>query len=230
MVQNNIIMANFFTGPRWENGVMKQLVSLLILLLISRSAFALNCESIFTSTKKNINRPLLNSLKRIRNYGTFESVLITHDKTQRMTLVVFDMFNDGVVGNRKSIDDHVLELRSFASEIRYIRDNFTKNQILVSRLVDLPQANINENLLRKDRIEISIIENLKKTDSIEESFNYEIFQAIRNWLSRPGPDLNVVIIPRELRDSFIMNASDSGVFKFQSLDKAIETIDPLNSK
>src|SRR5690606_34345811 len=113
---------------------MKQIISFLIVLLISSSVFAFQCESIFTSENANVDRQLLNDLKRIRDYGTFKSMVLVHEKSRRMTLVVFDIFNDGIIGERKSVDDHVQELREFGSQIRYVYDTSTRDQILTRRL------------------------------------------------------------------------------------------------
>lgn len=209
---------------------MKLILSILTVLLLSPSAFALDCKSVFVEQEKT-DRALLNSLKRIRNYGTFKSIMLVHEKSQRMTLVVFDILNDGIIGERKSIDDHVQELREFGSQIRYVYDSATQHHILTSRLVKLPSANRNENLLNlKYKTPIDLLENLRKSKSPQESYEYEVFQSFQRWLSLPGPQLNVVLIPISMQKSFVENMANSGDFKARTLDSLIETIDPINSK
>lgn len=231
-------MTNFFTG-RWakvlgkreENcGIMKSKFVFLIILFFASSCFAFECTSLFdANSPKKIDRPLLNAIKRIRNYGVFKNVFMVNTKTNRMTLIVFDIFNDGKIGERKSMDDHVMELREFASEIRYIYDSNTKDQILLSRLINNPNAKREENLHSASYRSISIIENLEKSETPEASYQFHMFQAAHAWLSKTGPQLNVLVLPESLRPSFIEQATNKGDYVFKTLEDIIISLDPEGS-
>ena len=210
--------------------MMKSKFVFLVLLFFVSASSALECTSLFDSNPpKKIDRQLLNSIKRIRNYGVFKNIMMVNTKTNRMTLVVFDIFSDGRIGERKSMDDHVLELRGFASEIRYVYDSNTKDQVLLSRLIQNPTAKREENLHNTGYDSISIIENLKKSETLEASYELQMFQAANAWLSKPGAQLNVLILPESLRSSFIEQASLQGSYTFKTLEDIIIALDPAGS-
>lgn len=204
---------------------------LFIQTFLSTAVYAGQCASVFSvHSGSNKNLELVNSLKRIRNYGYFESVILIDSLHGKMNLLVFDSPKDGVIEGRASLKDHVLELRQFASEIRFVLDKSTENHVITSLLMKEPTVTRSENLLNaKFNNEISILDNLKNSETIEISFQYEIFQSMISWLSKSKSRLVVTILPLEQRDSIVEMIEKVPHFQILSLDSTIDKINPVTN-
>jgi hypothetical protein len=207
---------------------MKILFSFLLIAMVSKTSFAYQCGSLFKTSESTKNLELLNSLKRIRNFGYFSNLVLIDSLHDKMNVVVFDIHNDGVIENRPSLEEYIQELRSFGSEIRFVYNEQTKDQVLVSRLAKNPKERRQNNLLSlKYENSISLVDNLKRTETINESFNYEVFQSVVAWLAKPGHQLNVIVIPQGQEESFVEMAKKIPHFVVEPMNSVIDKMDPL---
>lgn len=193
---------------------MKNLILFFALILISKTSFALNCESIFS--EKPSNRELVNALKRIRNFQTFSTAVMINTLSNRMTVVVFDFKNRDKIDERGSIKGHVEELRGFASDLKILFNPGTAEQILVKRF---EAEKFPANQLKVD---------LPTSDSKnkEKEYELEVFKSVHDWISRDGAKLNVLVLPESMLQNFMLTATEQGSYVFKTLGDIITSIDP----
>jgi hypothetical protein len=210
----------------WSHKV-KIILAMFMGSLFSISVSANQCATIFAPTPSPAVRTQVNALKRINNYSYFSKYILQDLKNKKTNVVIFDIPKDGVIENRPSLEDFVSEVEDFAQDMRFVYNDYTKDQVLISRLGANPVGRWEKNLLfGKEINQRSIVENLGHSEDLQQRFEDEVFHSVLSWLSRPGKRLNVVILPSEVRESFEADVAKDPHLQIHTIPEIIQKLEP----